>query len=192
MPNYIEIILTTKSFLDDFLTEEKPKILVGKQTESITEFLDQIAAIQTLNYEITSFFPISEKDMSTILKDLFGCTNNLDNSNGANINKIIKSLKTEDLKCDLKNIDTKPDIVFEIELQDLWDNYSRRRYQEGFLKDYLNNKSLYEELKKIINVNPEVEYYLNMNKKAQQKNQGFILGVPGASQQLNSIRFCRK
>ena len=162
MPNYIEIILTTKSFLDEFLTEEKPKILVGKQTENITEFLDQIAAIQNINYEIFPNLPILVKDVSVILTSQFGCTANHKNLNYFNAKKTIKSLSTEDLKDDLKNIDIKPDIIFEIELQSFWDNYSRRRYQEGFLKDHINNKSLYEQVRKTFN-----------------SSTGFILGKPG-------------
>lgn len=190
MSNYIEVLLKNTHFTKEYLVDlNNPKYLIGTKDENINDFLDKIAAIQIISQKIKPDLPISLINISRILARQFECTTTLKISNADNLNKTIKILNADNLKNDLRDIDITSDVIFEIELQDIWKYYSIEKNEKHLLNKYLDSTKLYEEIKRIINPEYTLEYYLNMNKNVQKETNGFILGVHGDKRSISFINF---
>lgn len=193
MSNYREVLLKNTYFIKEYLVDlNNPKYLIGTKDENINDFLDKIAAIQIISQKIKPDLPISLINISRILARQFECTTTLKLSNADNLNKTIKILNADNLKNDLRDIDITSDVIFEIELQDIWKYYSIEKNEKHLLNKYLDSTKLYEEIKRIINPEYTLEYYLNMNKNLQKETNGFIFGIHGTSQQLKGVKLGNK
>ncbi len=134
--------------------------LLQKNTKNIFDALDQIAAIQILNYDIAPYFEISVKEICEILKQEFGWAANLKDSHEVSNKKKIKNLALCDIHKELKNVNFKKHVIIEIELQNLWDYYTTKRYSENMLVKYTTNKDLFNVVKAYIINNNNSKHWI--------------------------------